>query len=249
MARIEGPSHVEIAQRGAGYDRLLVSTIRRTLRVVVKTMDTNPTVDDLGRITWYWTKEVDERLLPRLEKIARDTAAAQRSKLVHPTLRADAAPQVDDPASSEPFDVPAVTNPLAEEYLAAARNRLVNVGNDVWEEARNQLLDGLRAGSNIETITDMIVNATDLAAPRAGVIARTEINGVMNLSSIEQMRQLAVDGITKEWLAVGDSRTRPTHLAANGQVVPIAQPFIVGGEALDAPSQPNCRCTMTYDLP
>ena len=54
------------------------------------------------------------------------------------------------------------------------------------------------------------------------------------------------------WLATSDSRTRPTHRAAEGQRVPVGQPFIVGGAELRFPGDPSgppqeviqCRCTM-----
>ncbi len=49
-----------------------------------------------------------------------------------------------------------------------------------------------------------------------------------------------------------DSRTRPTHHAAEGQRVPVGAPFVVGGFELRFPGDPsgpandviNCRCTM-----
>ena len=56
----------------------------------------------------------------------------------------------------------------------------------------------------------------------------------------------------KEWLATGDARTRPSHWAANGQVVGIDQKFTVGGALLMQPGDPSgppeevcqCRCTV-----
>jgi uncharacterized protein with gpF-like domain len=58
----------------------------------------------------------------------------------------------------------------------------------------------------------------------------------------------------KEWLSAIDERTRDAHVAANGQVVPVEEPFIVDGEELMCPGDSgagvsagnviNCRCTM-----
>jgi uncharacterized protein with gpF-like domain len=45
-------------------------------------------------------------------------------------------------------------------------------------------------------------------------------------------------------LATDDSRTRPEHRAADGQVRRIGDMFDVGGAKLDAPGEPNCRCTV-----
>jgi hypothetical protein len=58
----------------------------------------------------------------------------------------------------------------------------------------------------------------------------------------------------KEWLATPDPRTRPTHVAADGQRVPLNDKFIVGGHEADHPGDIflppeerfNCRCTQGY---
>lgn len=60
--------------------------------------------------------------------------------------------------------------------------------------------------------------------------------------------------ITKVWRAVGDSKTRPAHSRASGQVVELGKPFLVGGEKLMYPgdwslgASPgntiNCRCVI-----
>lgn len=85
---------------------------------------------------------------------------------------------------------------------------------------------------------------------RATRIARTESTGAYNAANLTA---LADEGVVfKEWMATRDARTRPDHLAADGQVVGINQPFIVGGASLMYPGAPggpaaevvNCRCTM-----
>jgi len=61
----------------------------------------------------------------------------------------------------------------------------------------------------------------------------------------------------KTWDSVGDSHVRDDHLAADGQTVPVNEPFVVGGEQLMFPGDTslgasagnviNCRCGSTYD--
>lgn len=59
-------------------------------------------------------------------------------------------------------------------------------------------------------------------------------------------------GGRKRWLSRDDERTRPTHVAADGQVQPLHQAFQVGGYPLRFPHDPlgpaaevmNCRCVM-----
>jgi uncharacterized protein with gpF-like domain len=54
------------------------------------------------------------------------------------------------------------------------------------------------------------------------------------------------------WLSTVDSRTRPTHVAADQQRTLLTSPFIVGGAQLLFPGDPTgpadeviqCRCTM-----
>lgn len=85
---------------------------------------------------------------------------------------------------------------------------------------------------------------------RADRIARTETTAAYNAGSLSGMR---AEGVTvKVWLATGDDRTRPSHLAASGQCVPVEGHFRVGGEDLAMPGDPSgsaaetvfCRCTM-----
>ena len=81
---------------------------------------------------------------------------------------------------------------------------------------------------------------------------RTEINAMCNLAVF---LALADSGEKeKKWRSHHDELTRYTHAAADGQTVPINEPFIVGGyrlmfpgdTSLGAPPQEivNCRCVM-----
>jgi hypothetical protein len=62
---------------------------------------------------------------------------------------------------------------------------------------------------------------------------------------------------TKTWESVGDAHVREAHIEADGQEVPISEPFIVDGESLMFPGDTNlgaspgniinCRCGISYD--
>lgn len=62
---------------------------------------------------------------------------------------------------------------------------------------------------------------------------------------------------TKVWESVGDDHVREAHLEADGQEVPISEPFIVDGESLMFPGDTNlgasagnvinCRCGVSYN--
>jgi hypothetical protein len=85
-------------------------------------------------------------------------------------------------------------------------------------------------------------------AYRTEMIARTEIQRSSNSSSQEIFKTFGAP--RKEWLTAIDGRERPEHAAANGQIVAIDAPFIVGGEQLMYPGDPagsagntiQCRC-------
>jgi len=82
---------------------------------------------------------------------------------------------------------------------------------------------------------------------------RTEVNAMCNLAVF---CALADSGEKiKMWKSHKDELTRPTHAKADGQTVPIHEPFAVGGylmmfpgdTSLGAPPQEvvNCRCVIT----
>lgn len=79
-------------------------------------------------------------------------------------------------------------------------------------------------------------------------------NGALNAGwyagALEQQRQLG-GSLMKRWIASRDTHVRPEHREADGQVVPLSSPFVVGGFPMLYPgdkSAPahlvvNCRCT------
>ena len=95
---------------------------------------------------------------------------------------------------------------------------------------------------------------------RGEVIARTESLQSLNAGADEAIRQVVDSGavrreqVMKVWVAATDARTRDTHLAMNGQAVPLDQPFespsgarlmYPGDVSLGAPPEEiiSCRCT------
>lgn len=90
-------------------------------------------------------------------------------------------------------------------------------------------------------------------AERAEVITQTEMGRVFSQATQYRMEEAArhVEGLEKEWRHVGHPRVaRPGHLAADGQRVPVDQPFMVDGIPMMFPRDPkaplneiiNCGC-------
>ncbi len=98
--------------------------------------------------------------------------------------------------------------------------------------------------------TDVIDRNQNTWRSRGELIARTECTAAMNSGALSALRDEGAT--TKHWLATVSSRTRPSHAAADGQEVPIDQPFSVGGHAMQMPGDPsappsetcNCRCAL-----
>jgi hypothetical protein len=90
-------------------------------------------------------------------------------------------------------------------------------------------------------------------------IARTTSTDVLNeatLQRAEDVQRASGQELIKVWIAQfpTDGRTRPTHLEAHGQVVPLREEFTVGEAKLSRPGDPdgpldeiiNCRCSVSY---
>lgn len=109
-----------------------------------------------------------------------------------------------------------------------------------------QWMDGDLAPSDFAWITDR------MPAYRRELIARTETTRLTSAGSVELFKEWEVGD--KEWLSTPDDRCRATHVAANGQVVPIDKPFKVGGFDMMYPGDMSqgapireaaaCRCTV-----
>ncbi|ORL01825.1 hypothetical protein A6F55_19225 [Prescottella equi] len=86
-------------------------------------------------------------------------------------------------------------------------------------------------------------------------IARTEIHAAMeagSLAAAQASEDITGDKMYKRWLSTHDERTRLSHAVADGQMVRLTEPFIVGGTPIQHPADPaglahetiNCRCTL-----
>jgi SPP1 gp7 family putative phage head morphogenesis protein len=153
------------------------------------------------------------------------------------------------------FEIPKVSNPLAESFLADATNRLVAIGDVVWYTARGEMLTGMQLGEGVAELRERVVASAKVSQKRAEVIARTEVNSAMNNGAYEQMKALDVATV-KEWIATNDSRTRESHEEVDGEEIDGDAKFMVGGfpmahpHDLDGPPSEtiNCRCTLAWEI-
>lgn len=149
--------------------------------------------------------------------------------------------------------------PFVVQYLAEVQNRLVRTPSEVFDIIVAQVAEGALQGEGIPALAARVNLTLDGTrnenwANRATVVARTETVAAFNAGREGAFAQVAEDTgdlFEHMWLATADSRTRPTHRAADLQRVPLGQPFIVGGVQLARPGDPKgpakeviqCRCT------
>lgn len=197
-------------------------------------------LDDLAAIETAWRAEVNDNVIPAVARFMR--AGADRA--------------LADLAVQAPVLLD-MRHPAAELHLAQAENRLRGVGTDLWQRTRDELIVGFQAGESVPELSKRVRTVLASTEVRARAIARTEVISASNAGSITQMRLLGENAPTKKvWLATNDSRTRPTHHAADGETVALGEEFTVGGAHLDFPGDPtgpadevvNCRCTIAWEF-
>lgn len=145
---------------------------------------------------------------------------------------------------------------LAEWLEDRAFMQATSIANSSRSIAQRILEQSLDEGAGESELARNIRRAFGgLSRARSLTIARTETHGAMNNASGAAADDLGAT--TKEWVAIEDTRTRETHMQADGQTVPISGKFNVGGAALRFPGDPsagapqetiNCRCAMAYGL-
>jgi SPP1 gp7 family putative phage head morphogenesis protein len=250
--QLHGPTFDDVQSQGDVFTEAVLRAINRILSDVSQTLHGFISLDDVNVIRKKWTQEVDQTLLDHVGAAhmagASITRINQHTALVkilggHTASALVASPETP---STNPFQIPVVENTSATEGLTNARNRLLGVGDHVWETARSQLLEGLHNGEGVTALRDRVASAGELSSARAEVVARSETAYAMNHGSLDQMTQLTAVSVVKEWIAVDDDRTRVSHAEVNGEKVPIDSVFSNGEDPGD---EPNCRCTLGFSIP
>ncbi len=142
--------------------------------------------------------------------------------------------------------------PAVERMMTKSLEKLKDVNSTTSEALRKTLTAGNAANESLEELEDRILGVFKQAGrARARVIAKTTVNGTVNTGMQEAwVRSGIVE--KKGWLDSRSSNFRQTHRDARKQEVPISEPFIIGGEPLMYPGDPegsaeniiNCGCWM-----
>jgi HK97 family phage portal protein len=145
-----------------------------------------------------------------------------------------------------------IHNPRAVAFLDHHVPKFTFEVNDVSMERTKLLIsEKIRLGATQSELTDAIKEEFGFYDKyRAARIARTESGIAGNAGINEGFIQAGVE--KKRWISSRDEKVRASHEAADGQEIPVGDPFEVGGFMLEHPGDPggppeeiiNCRCTM-----
>ena len=147
----------------------------------------------------------------------------------------------DDPFKMPPSEV--------VEYLRKRENKMQDVSQSIWDRIEATIEEGLENGDTTEQLSGRVKGAfNELGDAEARRVAQTETGAAYGAGRHQAMRQANVP--FKTWLTSGNSNVRQAHADANGQTVPIDEPFIVDGEELMYPGDDsgsagnviNCHC-------
>lgn len=169
-------------------------------------------------------------------------------------LRKQAALALDD-ASDQVYSEVGRDDPYqfpAESVLDYARRRenvMSNVPDEIHRSILDEIEEGLVKGDTTDELADRVKQAFNgIADGRARTIASTEVSAAYGFGRHTAMKKAGIR--RKSWLTSGNDNVRPAHAEAEGQSVPIDEPFEVGGEELQYPGDDhgspenviNCHC-------
>ena len=120
-------------------------------------------------------------------------------------------------------------------------DNIKNLNNDIKEQLRKELSQGLINSENISQLTKRVSKVMDVNKVRAQMIVRTETNRTFNVA-----RQCAVEKsglkLKKEWVSAIDDRTSPVCRYLDKKILPLNQKFKYEGKTFETPpAHINCR--------
>ncbi len=139
-------------------------------------------------------------------------------------------------------------------FLSRRENRIRDASRRIWEDIKAEIETGLSEGeSNAQLAARIRAAFNGISKERADTIANTEVSAAYGFARNESMQGLGIE--EKEWLASGLDTVRDTHRTADGQRVPVSEPFVIntpdgGTELMQHPGDENgsaanvinCKC-------
>ncbi|MGH6755107.1 MAG: phage minor head protein, partial [Bradyrhizobium sp.] len=164
---------------------------------------------------------------------------------------------VTAPLAVAGVDITARLGALDPRLLVALRSFQTDRIRDISTTAVNRVNTELgQAALGVQTPFEAASKVAEiLKAPedRARMIVRTELGTAYSEAGQQRMEQavaVGVSGLQKQWRRSGKLHPRLTHELADGQIVDVDKPFLVGGVEIMKPRDPalhpkeriNCGC-------
>jgi hypothetical protein len=186
------------------------------------------------------TQDLPATAVKELETIA---AQYTRDALDHGAAFAIA--QMPDPV--DPSQMFNQGNPRAEKFVHARGLELAkSVPETLKTSVQSGIADLLKGGTTPGEVADAITAAApDLTGYQAERLARTELSFANGRGTLEQYLEMGVEA--RYWVLGSDPCPICAEFAdkygTEETAVPVGQPFIAAGMALDSyPAHPNCNC-------
>lgn len=141
------------------------------------------------------------------------------------------------------------------DFIKDRENKLADTPQAIFDQVKGAIEAGVDAGDSRDTLAGKVKAAFNgISDGRARTIATTEANTAYSEGRNKAMKGSGIK--FKRWLTSNNDNVRETHQEANGQVVALSEPFIVGGEELQHPHDPNgspgevinCHCVMIPEM-
>jgi SPP1 gp7 family putative phage head morphogenesis protein len=227
----------------SAFGRVLTQARVETLRNIANNFEATTLARSRGDVVA--TKAAAADFLFDLVKFGESFQAAMRNQ-GKSALQTAGQQLLAELAKDDPFVYPPEE---VLDYLARRENKLANTPTSIFEEIKATLEEGFVAGDTQDELASRVRAAFNgIDATRARRIALTETAAAYGAGRAQAMDQAGVQ--YKKWLSSGGDNVRAAHAAANGQVVPVHEHFIVDGEPLEFPGDDsgspgniiNCHC-------
>ncbi|MBB3808766.1 phage minor head protein [Pseudochelatococcus contaminans] len=134
----------------------------------------------------------------------------------------------------------APTGEVMRARMAEQVRLITSLPSEAAQRVHDLTIEGITQGTRASEIAKKIMEAGDVTASRANMIARTEVSRTATLLTQARAEYVGSDGYI--WRTSGDSDVRPSHKAMNGKFVRWSELPELDGMVGHAGALPNCRC-------
>lgn len=144
----------------------------------------------------------------------------------------------------------------SQEFLDAISDRAqLNFEQEIMRQLAKVVGGAFDAHLSVEETVNLIrTKIPEIIPSSAEMLAQTELTAIVNERAVAAANAQFRGVASKTWRTVGDNRVRIAHAHAEGQTVPLEQPFQVGGSSLMYPGDPmgplrlvaRCRCRLSF---